>query len=130
MTKPILISLLTSLTVGCATTHESVLTGAAIGGVSGTVIGHQHGGDSQARVTGAVVGTALGSLVGYLSHKNKKGKFVKKKTNEKKPIPDHPFLTKPQVRMYWEPDQIKGNKYIEKHRVWVLDQNPVWTKRK
>lgn len=130
MTKPILISLITTLTVGCATTKESIFTGAAIGGATGTVIGHQHSGDSKGRITGAVAGLALGSLFGYLSHKNKKGKVIKSKSSKKLPTPDHPFLTKPEVRMYWEPDQIKGNKYIEKHRVWVLDQNPVWTKRK
>ncbi|HAG90312.1 MAG TPA: hypothetical protein DCL41_00480 [Bdellovibrionales bacterium] len=74
-----------------------------------------------------MIGTALGGLIGYLGHKDKMKKSTKSKKDDS--LPDTPFLTKPKVRMYWEPDQIKGDKYIEKHRVWVLENSPVWTKK-
>lgn len=113
--------------VSCATPNESILTGAVVGGTAGTVLGHQHSGTSESRLTGALVGTAVGGLVGYLANKEKQKKATK--TTPVKLDAENPLLTNPKVRMYWEPDQIEGNKYIEKHRVWVLESSPVWTKR-
>ena len=133
MKKTISLYIIVSLLTGCATSNESLLTGAMIGGTAGTVLGHQHKGNSKGRMTGAIVGTALGGLVGYLSHKNKKKKRAKKSTVrevEMVKINDNPFLTKPKVTMYWEPDKIEGDKFIEKHRVWVLKNGSQWSKKR
>ena len=115
---------------GCATTTESIFTGTAIGGTTGAVIGHQHSGDSRGRMTGALVGATLGGVIGYLSHKHKKKNktelnTTKKKTKDKDPT--NPFLTRPRVRVFWVPDKIEGNRYIERHRVWEIKSNSKWS---
>ena len=55
---------------------------------------------------------------------NKKSKVKKREVS---PLLT-PLLTKPKVRMYVEPDKIQGNKYIESHRIWVIESTPSWTK--
>ena len=80
-------------------------------------------------MTGALVGATLGGVLGYFSHKNKQkklpGKLVQKK-NAKDKTSVNPFLTRPRVRMFWIPDKIEGNRYIERHRVWEIQTNSKW----
>lgn len=40
----------------------------------------------------------------------------------------YPFLTRPEVRTIWIPDTVEGNRYIEKHRVFIIDKNSSWSK--
>jgi len=39
-----------------------------------------------------------------------------------------PLLTKPEVRTIWVEDSIEGNKFIEKHRVFILQKSTSWSK--
>lgn len=40
----------------------------------------------------------------------------------------YPFLTRPEVRTLWVPDTVEGNRYIERHRVFVIEKNSSWCK--
>jgi hypothetical protein len=40
----------------------------------------------------------------------------------------YPFLTRPEVRTLWIPDTVEGNRYIERHRVFVIEKNSTWSK--
>lgn len=59
------------------------------------------------------------------SHGNKKDGSEKDKTKDEE---KYPFLTRPEVRTIWVPDAIEGNRYIEKHRVFIIDKNTSWSK--
>ena len=126
-----LLSLLACHTVGCATTESRVLGGAGIGATTGTIIGHQHIGTKKARIVGGASGALLGGLVGYFHDKQQKAKRSKKSEAQKKKQSLKalaPNLTQSKVTMYWEPDKIEGKKFIEKHRVWILESGPQWTR--
>ena len=126
-----ILSLIASQAIGCATTESRVLGGAAIGATTGTIIAHQHKGTKKARIVGGATGSLLGGLIGYFYDKEKKSSHAVKnqelkKTKSLKKLA--PSLTQSKVTMYWEPDKIEGNKFIEKHRVWVLESGPQWTR--
>ena len=38
-----------------------------------------------------------------------------------------PSLTAPKVRKIWIPEKIEGDKYIEGHYMWVLENTSVWS---
>lgn len=69
--------------------------------------------------------TAIASS-GCATFKNKP-----KDTQSKEEIKEEdklPFLTRPEVKTLWIPDSIEGNRYIEGHRVFVIDKNSSWSK--
>jgi len=41
---------------------------------------------------------------------------------------EYPSLTKPKLRSMWVPDQIEGNKYIEGHYIYIIEDPGSWTK--
>ncbi len=114
------------LLCSCSTTGKSIFTGSAVGAGIGTIIGHQQKDSKKGKIIGAAAGSGIGGLIGYLAKKKKDKKIKSKKVNYKKN--EVPHLTRPKVRMYWQPDQIIGNKYIEAHKVWVLESAPTWTR--
>ena len=118
---------LTLLLNGCATATKSVLLGAAVGGLAGGAIGQSQSQNSDGTAVGMVVGAGIGSLISYLAYKDKKTKpaedFKLKLDDEK-----FPFLTKPKIRSVVVPDTIEGNKYIESHKIYILDDPGSWSK--
>jgi len=125
--KPLLLTL--TLTLGaCASKQSSILTGAAIGGATGTVLGHQQKGNEKARIVGGASGMMVGGLIGYLYNRQAKERRSKKQNVKADLKSIAPNLTRSKVSMYWEPDKIDGNKFVEKHRVWVLESGPHWTR--
>ena len=38
-----------------------------------------------------------------------------------------PSLTAPKVRKIWIPEKIEGDKYIEGHSMWILENTSVWS---
>lgn len=41
---------------------------------------------------------------------------------------EFPHLTKPKLRSMWVPDQIEGNKYIEGHYIYIIEDPGSWSK--
>lgn len=119
-------ALAVALASGCATTPRSLLlgagTGLAVGGGAGLAIGHNATGAAIGAATGALTGT----LIGYLFDKSKdKGRMQSSSSPEGDP---YPFLTRPDVRTILVPDTVDGNRYIEKHRVFIIEKNSSWSK--
>jgi len=130
MFKTINIFILVCTLGACSTNNKSILAGSAIGGTSGLLIGKAHK-TKHGKAVGGAIGSSLGGFVGFLSKKQVDKNKLKSK-HSKQPLKNKtlvtPLLTKPKVKMYWEPDQIQGNRYIEKHRVWIIESRPEWTK--
>lgn len=124
--QTVLISL-TLLLNGCATATKSLLLGAAIGGLTGGAIGQSQSQNNEGAAVGLVIGAGIGSLISYMAYKDKKSKPVDNsqfKIDEDK----MPFLTKPKIRSIVVPDTIEGNKYIESHKIYILDDPGSWSK--
>jgi hypothetical protein len=110
----------------CATAPQSVLLGAGGGAVVGGGVGLAIGRDATGAAVGAATGALSGGLISFLLHKGK----------EKDPAPashasdaeKYPFLTRPEVRTILVPDAVEGNRYIERHRVFVIEKNSSWSK--
>lgn len=112
----------------CATTGQSTLLGATVGGVTGAALGQAHSQNSEGTATGAVIGAGLGAVMGFLSHMGKKKAEVK--TEQPKPGSDEdtfPALTKPKLRSIWVPDKVEGNKYIKGHWIYVIENAGSWS---
>jgi hypothetical protein len=121
-------ALVAVLASACATAPRTLLlgagTGAAVGGGTGLLISH----NAMGTAIGAATGAITGGLIGFLLHKGKEndlqGPGGKNVTGAEK----YPFLTRPEVRTIWVPDTVDGNRYIERHRVFVIDKNSSWSK--
>ncbi|MGK5085739.1 YMGG-like glycine zipper-containing protein [Bdellovibrionota bacterium FG-1] len=112
------------LTSSCATAPQSILlgasSGAVVGGAAGLAIRHNATGTA----IGAATGALAGGLIGWLLHHDKpSGQSSNPQDAEK-----YPFLTRPEVRTLWVPDSVEGNRYIERHRVFIIDKNSSWSK--
>ncbi|MFZ3230256.1 MAG: glycine zipper 2TM domain-containing protein [Pseudobdellovibrio sp.] len=124
--QAVLISL-TLLLNGCATATKSLLLGAAVGGVAGGAIGQNQSQNNEGAAVGLAIGAGIGSLISYLAYKDKKSKpedGSKFKIDEDK----FPFLTKPKIHSIIVPDTIEGNKYIESHKIYILDDPGSWSR--
>ena len=110
----------------CATVPQSVLvgagSGAAVGGGAGLLIGH----NAEGAALGVVTGALTGGVLGYLFNKGKeKGQASSPNASL---VEKYPFLTRPEVQTLWIPDTIEGDRFVEKHRVFVIQKNSSWSK--
>ena len=130
-TKSILVGFtLIALANSCATSTDSVLLGAGIGGIVGTGAGAVAGSNSnhpkEGAAVGLAVGSAIGGLMGYLKHKQnteQKSK-VQVGTNAEPPI-----LSKPTIERIWVGPRIENNTYIEGHYQFVIKKPSHWSDR-
>ena len=76
----------------------------------------------------AVILTAISAsfTVGCSTTQDKKND--PKTKSETKDEEKYPFLTRPEVRTIWVPDAVEANRFIEGHRVFVIEKNTVWSK--
>lgn len=116
------------LTSACATAPRSILlgagAGAAVGAGSGLLISH----DATGAALGAATGAVTGGLIGLLLHKGKEKDAQNAGGQKATDTEKYPFLTRPEVRTIWVPDSVEGNRYIERHRVFVIEKNSSWSK--
>lgn len=115
----------------CASKDKSILLGAGMGGTLGAILGHQMGrGNPNGKAIGAVSGAALGGFVGYGGWRDKSKRNKKSPAKEKQELEKQfaPMLKRPKVKMYWVPHQIRGRKFIERHRVWEIESSGSWSK--
>lgn len=118
---------------GCASSPLYIGTGAAAGGAIGGVSSYyisNH--SSKDTVIGTAIGTVSGGLLGYLVYwlTRKKEDSAQNKAPLGPPLDPTktPQLTRPKVDSVWVPDRIEGSKYIEGHRVYILEENSAWSK--
>jgi hypothetical protein len=106
-----------------------MLLGAGIGAASGGTIGNLSTDHSaQGTAIGALVGAGLGAAFGYLEHKKHQQKDRLPEAMEHgTQKPKQPRLTAPRYRSLWIPDKIEGDRYIEGHRVFIIEDPGKWT---
>ena len=125
----------------CSSLNRSLLLGTGTGMVTGAFIGTAGSVRNKKNnaVKGAVIGGLLGVGSGYFLHKGLEkrdvetrqkmllnlDKFGTGKSHLKTTLPS-PMLTKPIVGSEWVDTKIEGNKLIEAHRVWIIEENSGW----
>ena len=131
MKKVILFMSLLSITAGCASLKESLITGTAIGATGGGLLGNSLGtGDERHRNTnkGLLIGAALGAGLSYLAYQEKQNKkIVEQKqllTNSKN---DTPLLTRPKIKRVWVDDKIQGKRFVRGHWEYVIEEQSQWS---
>ena len=119
--------------MSCASAPLYIGTGAAAGAAIGGVSSYYASGQrSKETAIGTAIGTATGGLLGYLIYY-----LVKKKEDSSKPSEpvgppldptQIPQVTKPDVGTMWVPPKIEGDRYIEGHRVFILERKSAWSR--
>jgi len=125
----IISTLLLLLLSGCASTRDSILLGAGMGAIAGGSVANLATNHSREGTgIGAITGASFGALLGYLGHKENERKDraigAATRSSEK---PKAPRLTAPSYRSIWVPDKIEGDRYIEGHRVFIIEESGKWT---
>ncbi len=114
----------------CTSFNKNLVKGASLGTGVGFAIASKRNTSQETKIKETLLGTFVGVAIAYFLTKKKKKKSAPplpyKKVDD---VDKAPFLTNPEVRSYWEPDQILGNKYIEGHKIWILESRPEWTKK-
>ncbi len=110
----------------CATAPQSILLGVSSGAVAGGGVGLAIGQNATGAAIGAATGALTGGLIGFLLHKGKEKDQASSTSGTD--AEKYPFLTRPEVRTIWVPDAVEGNRYIERHRVFVIEKNSSWSK--
>lgn len=115
-----------TLMQSCATTDRGLVgagIGATVGLGAGAITTHSVEGAAIGAATGALVGGAIGLLTRKSTPTEE---HQKKETLKGEDL--YPFLTKPDVQTIWVPDSIESNRYIEGHRVYIINKGSSWSK--
>ena len=113
------------LTSACATVPQSIALGVGSGAIAGGGIGLAIGQNSTGAAIGVATGALTGGVLGYLLHKSRERAHGPSTLMDAE---KYPFLTRPEVRTIWVPDAVEGDRYIERHRVFVIEKNSSWSK--
>ena len=121
--------ILLSTSLGCSSLKKSLITGVAIGGSGGALMGNSKGvGNDRRRNTnkGLIIGSLLGAGISYLAHKDKnKKKLIKIKESQGES--KGPLLTKPKIKRIWVKDKVQGKRFIKGHWEYVIEEQSVWS---
>lgn len=121
--------ILLSTSLGCSSLKKSLITGVAIGGSGGALMGNSKGvGNDRRRNTnkGLIIGSLLGAGISYLAHKDKnKKKLIKIKESQGES--KSPLLTKPKIKRIWVKDNVQGKRFIKGHWEYVIEEQSVWS---
>jgi len=132
---------LTLMFTGCATESKSVGLGAGVGAGVGAIAGGlaDPGHDGAFRTRNVIIGTALGGMVGAIAgseiHKSqeeqKKEAFLKGRASAPSQATGvMPSLTQPKVRTEWVESHTVGNRYVEGHFEYVIEEPSRWDQAK
>jgi hypothetical protein len=125
------------LSTGCVTANKSVGLGGAIGAGTGAMLGGiaDAGKDGEYRTRNVIVGTAIGGMAGMITgsvlHKEmdeqKKEAYLKGRASS--PAPQAgvmPSLSQVKVRTEWIESRVSGNRFIEGHFEYVIEEPSRW----
>ena len=131
MRNIILLLTFLSLTSGCASIRDSMITGTTIGAAAGGLIGNAKGtGSERNRNTnkGFLIGAALGAGISYLAHKtNEKKKMLESQNLPSGEKNEVPLLTRPKIKRVWVEDKIQGKRFIRGHWEYVIEEQSEWS---
>jgi len=117
------------------------ISGAGSGLALGTVLAKDKSKRSKKQKLGAIVGAGVGAIGSYFLHKKMLSKEEKIRRNtlfnlEKFGVESIPKLrgmpksiTKPIIKEKWIDTKVQGEKLIEGHRVWIIEENSKWNMR-
>lgn len=127
------------LSIGCASTKGTVVSGIVVGGTTGGMTGLYLGKRNRERAAlqGTIVGGVTGGLLGYLIHRalETRDKKVRREiffSLDKFDVRSKGIsnmrhgLTTPKVEVDWVDTQVRGKRLIEGHRVWTIMEDPQW----
>ena len=136
------IILCTFFLLGCATANRSILMGTAAGAAAGAFIGP--GFSPKNKKNNAAAGTLVGALLGMAVGGYVHDKLEKRDDRTRRqlilnlekhgigdarrepPRGETPLLAKPSVNSQWVGTRIEGDRLIEGHRVWIIEENAKW----
>lgn len=125
-----LLALSLTMATGCASLNQSMLLGASVGAASMGAAGNlatNHRPEGTA--LGALTGAALGAAIGYFSAQDLAAKArLARDLEMAHESPVEPKLTRPKYRQIWVPAKIEGDRYIEGHRLYIIEDPGKWTK--
>jgi hypothetical protein len=127
--------------MGCATESGSIGLGGGIGAGTGAIIGGiaDPGKDGQYRTRNVIVGSVVGGMAGMITgseiHKNseelKREGYLKGRASAPAPAAGAvPSLTQPRVRTEWVDSRAVGNRYVEGHFEYIIEENSRWDQTK
>ena len=122
---------------GCSTANKSAGLGGAIGAGTGAMLGGiaDPGKDGEYRTRNVMVGAALGGMAGFIAgsviHKEmdeqKKEAFLKGRTSSPPPQSgEMPSLSQAKVRTEWVESRVSGNRFVEGHFEYVIEEPSRW----
>lgn len=111
---------------GCSTSRRSVLLGSTFGASLGTGMGLAAGGAKGAAV-GGPVGALTGGILGYLAHREEEKKKASQSAQSPRSL-NVPALNRPEVRTLWVPERIENDRFIEGHRIFIIDKQSTWSR--
>ena len=122
---------------GCATSGKSVGLGAGLGAGVGAIAGGlaDPGKDGQYRTRNVLIGAALGGMAGAIAgneiHKSvedqKKEAFLKGRSSSPSASTGvMPSLTQPKVRTEWIESHAVGNRFVDGHFEYIIEESSHW----
>lgn len=125
------------LNFGCATAFKSKSLGAGIGATTGAIAGGlaNPGQDGEYRTRNVIIGSAFGGMLGTVvgneifksNESSKHDEMQKTKDAKQNHLPGQtPTLTEPKIRSEWIENHITGNRYIEGHFEYIIEENSKW----
>lgn len=128
---------LVMFSTGCATANKSTGLGGMIGAGTGAMLGGivDPGKDGEYRTRNVIVGAALGGMAGMVTgsviHKEmdeqKKEAFMKGRASSPPPQAGvMPSLTQARVRTEWIESRVSGNRFVEGHFEYVIEEPSRW----
>ncbi|MDZ4661259.1 MAG: hypothetical protein SGJ18_06520 [Pseudomonadota bacterium] len=128
---------LVMLSIGCATANKSAGFGGAIGAGTGALLGGiaDPGKNGEYRTRNVFVGATLGGMAGLITgsviHKEmdeqKKEAFLKgRASSPPQQAGVMPSLTQAKVRTEWIESRVSGNRFVEGHFEYVIEEPSRW----
>lgn len=115
---------------GCASMEGNIGIGAGAGAAAGLGTGYALHYNTKGKIFTTATGAVVGAGVGFLMHKLfAKSDSSNVTTAEKERLEKYPFLSGPEVSKICKDDEIQGNKFVEKHCIFVIDRNSFWLKK-
>jgi len=139
--KTLLLIFLLNFLSSCSTMKESMILGTSTGLATGVAAGSiiKSSNKDKARLTAGIIGAGIGAISSYFIHKGVKAKEAQVRRNtlfnlDKFGVSSIPkfngklprSITKPIVKEQWVDTKVEGQKLIEGHRVWIIEENSKW----
>lgn len=128
---------LVMFSTGCASANKSAGLGGMLGAGTGAMLGGiaDPGKDGEYRTRNVIVGAALGGMAGMITgsviHKEideqKKEAFMKGRAASTTPQAGvMPSLSQAKVRTEWIESRVSGNRFVEGHFEYVIEEPSRW----